>query len=704
MVQTETRDEAGTAPRGPNPGRLARFPGGRRTKWLVLGLWVVLLAVAGPVAGKLESIQNDDPISFLPANAESTQVHELENRFESDVTPAVIVYERDGGVTAADEAKAREDIGRLSALGNRAGDIVGPNRSEDGEALQVILPLHYTQEIDKEVNEVRDIVGGGESGLDVYVTGPAGALTDVVEAFGDIDTTLLLTALAVVVVLLLLIYRSPFLWFVPVACTLVALSMAQAGVYLLGKYFDVSVNGMSSGILLVLVFGVGTDYALLLIARYREELRSHQDKHEAMALAVKGAGPAILASAATVIIALLFLLLADLNSNSGLGPVAAAGVACAFVVLMTLLPALMTVLPRGVFWPAVPRYDPTFDGSDATSGHRTWGRIASVVGARPRVVWVVTALVLGAMAFGLTSLKATGLADKDSFVTKPESVSGAEALGRHFAVGSADPTVVIGEAAAAGPLRSTLQATEGVAQVGEPLTADGLVRFDVSLADEPYSQAAFDTVERLRTAVDSVPDAAAKVGGYTAIRLDTVDAAERDRDLLIPIVLLVVLAVLIVLLRAFVAPLLLIATVVLSFAAALGISAFLFDTVFNFAGSDPNFPLLAFVFLVALGVDYNIFLVTRVREEAVHVGTRAGVIRGLVLTGGVITSAGLVLAATFAAATSLPLVSMIQLGFAVALGVLLDTFIVRSLLVPALSLDVGRRIWWPSRLAKQSRH
>jgi RND superfamily putative drug exporter len=466
-------------------------------------------------------------------------------------------------------------------------------------------------------------------------------------------------------------------------------------IYLLAKHAGLTVNAQSAGILTVLVFGAGTDYALLLVARYREELRRHSDRHEAMANALFRAGPAILASAATVVAGMLCLLVAQLNSTKGLGPVSALGIAVGLLAMLTLLPALLVICGRWVFWPVRPRF-----GSPEPTERGVWARVGKRVARRPRAVWIVTVLILGAMAAGIADLHAGPLSNKDSMLGHPDSIAGQDVLAAHFQAGTGEPVTVIGTASAGIAIEAAIAGTPGIASASDPVTAGGYSMMSVTLDDPPDSPAAQATVERVRDAVHAVPGADAKVGGYTAIVLDTKNAAAHDRDLIIPLVLLVVLVILGLLLRAIVAPLLLVATVVLSFAAALGASALIFDHWLGFAGVDTSFPLFVFVFLVALGIDYNIFVMTRVREEAQRHGTRRGALIGLAATGGVITSAGLVLAGTFSVLATLPLVAFAEIGFAVAFGVLLDTLIVRSILVTALNLDVGRRVWWPSRLSR----
>jgi RND superfamily putative drug exporter len=683
----------------PGTGSLAAIPAGRRTKWLMLVVWLILIVVLGSFAGKLQGVEKNDAAAWLPAAAESTQVVKLEEQFrKSDTSLAVVVYERSTGVTAADTAQAQADAARFAQLPGAAGPAQGPFPSRDGKALETLVPVTGKKVIDF-TDPARDVVKRGPPGLTSHVTGPVGGAADSIKVFQSLDGFLLMAAGIVVIVLLLLIYRSPVLWVVPVVTVVGSLSIAMGLVYLLAAHAGLTVNGQSAGILPVLVFGVGTDYALLLIARYREELHRHQDKHEAMAFALHRAGPAILASAATVAIGLLCLMAADLNSTAGLGPVSAVGVVCALAAMTTLMPALLVTLPRGVFWPEVPRFDTAYANPDAyDKEHGVWARVATLVSARPRLIWTVTAAALIAMTFGLTSLHADGLSSAGQFVSKPDSVAGETVVARHFPAGSGAPAVIIGAASSAGPLHDAITGTPGVAEVSAPVTAAGNVQYEAVLKVPADSKAAQNTIDRLRTAVHPLH---AKVGGQTASTLDIERAASHDNKLIIPIVLAVVFLILVLLLRSIVAPLLMMATVVLSFAASLGVSGLVFDKVLGFEGTDAGFPLLAFIFLVALGVDYNIFLMTRVREESHALGTRRGVLRGLTVTGGVITSAGLVLAATFAALTTLPLVGMVEMGFVVAFGVLLDTVVVRSLLLPALAFDLGRRIWAPGRLSRE---
>ncbi|KHL15711.1 RND superfamily putative drug exporter [Mumia flava] len=672
----------------------------RWTKYAVIAFWLVLVALLGPLAGQLTDVQENEAENWLPSSAESTKVLDAASAFSSpNVIPAVVVYERDGGLAPGDMEKAAADAEEFGAL-EGAGEVVGPIPSEDGEAIETIVPLDLGPDGWNEAPDaVDDMTATADStdGLDAYVTGPLGQAADSAAAFEGIDSTLLLAAAGVVTVLLLLTYRSPFLWLLPVISAGVALTGAQAVIVLLAKHANLTVDGQSAGILTVLVFGAGTDYALLLVARYREELRRHEDRHDAMALALHRAGPAIIASGATVAIGMLCLLLAQMTSTRGLGPVAAIGIVVGLMVMLTLLPALLVVLGRWVFWPRIPHF-----GDEDPAVHGFWSRIGTRISHRPRRVWVVTSLILLALTAGITQLNANGLTVEESFRGTPASVEGEQVLSDHFPGGAGNPVVVVTPDGTQDDVAAAVAQADGIdpASVTDPQVADGWAYFEATLDVEPDSDAAYDVVDDLRADLDDVGDGEALVGGGTAINLDIQRASAADNRVIIPAVLLVVLLILMVLLRAVTAPLILLGTVVLSFAAALGVSALIFTYVFDFAGADSAFPLFVFVFLVALGIDYNIFLMTRVREESLRFGTRRGALIGLTATGGVITSAGLVLAGTFLALGTLPLVAFAEIGFAVALGVLLDTLVVRSVLVTALNLDVGRHMWWPSALGR----
>jgi RND superfamily putative drug exporter len=541
------------------------------------------------------------------------------------------------------------------------------------------------------VETLRDRAGSLErDGARAYVTGGAGFAADVSDVFGGINGTLLIGAATIVLILLVLIYRSPVFWLIPFFTVLLAEGASRGTQYLLGEA-GFSITGQAAGTASVLVFGAATDYALLLVARYREELRVHEDTHAAMRAALRGAAPAILASGLTVVLALLTLLLARVGSSQALGPLAAAGVFLAMAFSLTLLPATLLVAGRRAFWPRIPRAGA--EEADPLGGW--WGRLGARVRARPRPVWLSGTAVLVVLALGLTQLD-LGLAESEQFAGEVEAVEGAEVLARAgFAGGGGAPLQVVVPEGRADAVTAALEDVDGVAQVGEPERGEPGARLDVGLSVDPYGAEALALVPKVREAAPG-----ALVGGSLAEDYDTREAAERDNLVVMPAALAVVLLILLVLLRAVVLPLLLIATVVLSFAAAFGVAALASDLVFGFAAVETTLPLIAFVFLVALGVDYNIFLVARAREEAGHVGTAEGMHRALATTGSVITGAGIVLAGTFSILALIPFVALVQLGIVIAFGVLLDTLLVRSVIVPALVWDAGPRVWWPSALRR----
>ena len=810
---------------------------GPRTKWVVLAIWVVAIFIAaGPaqLPTKFADAENNESSSFLPGDAESTKALTATEELQGgELAPAVIVYERDGGLTADDRAKIREDVARMTekrfpgvvadgataAAGGKAGGasegpapeggqapaggsgvsvlpegcggptttipgqpsgyapFVGPICSEDGKAAIVTAYLEGNGEADAILDPVqfwRDTVSDPGGGLQVKITGGAGYAADAIEVFEGINGTLLLAALTLVIVLLILIYRSPIFLFIPLAAVMFAEILARSLGYGLSE-IGVTINGQSSSIMSILVLGAGTDYALLIVARYREELHHTQDRHLAMADAMRSAGPAVLASAATVIAALFCLTIAKVNGTSGMGPIAAMGVACAALSMLTLLPSLLTIFGRRAFWPFVPHSTEWLapegvqagsmrrrivDGPrwtalllvvgaglivlvllplvilnsvlhKATRGtipsfivapldryvfkpyelrrfrhehfadetHGFWKRVGDWVAKRPRQVAIASTALLLVLCAGL-GFFSTDLTTNDSYRTRVESVAGQEILGRSFPAGAGAPADIVvppdGDVAA---VRRAVTGVDGVEGVSGPVAqGDRGVLVQAVLEPQPYSTEAFDLIDPIRGAARRAAEGTL-VGGASAVEFDVREAAAWDSSVIPPIVLVVVFLILALLLRAVVAPLVLIGTVILSFLAALGVGYFAFDVLFDFPGSDPSLPLFAFVFLVALGVDYNIFLVARAREETIKHGTRDGILRALAVTGGVITSAGIVLAGTFSVLAVLPLVFLTEIGFIVAFGVLLDTFLVRSVLVPALVLLIGPRVWWPSSLA-----
>ena len=671
------------------------------SKWAVVALWLLVAGGALSFAFKLSEVQNNEMASRLPASAESTRVLEKLAPFQHpDALPTVVVHEATSGQLTTEQFEAIHAAATELAELDGVEDVMGPIASEDQEAAQTLVTFNFGPDgwkaMPDAADQVRDIAE--LDGTSVHITGAGGAAADSAEAFSGLNSTLLFATLGAVVLLLLFTYRSPVLWILPIFSAVVALFTSEAFVYLLAKYADLTVNGQSQGILTVLVIGAGTDYALLLVARYREELRRHEDRHEAMAFALNRATPAILASASTVAAGMLCLSLADLNSTAGLGPVNAIGVAVTFLVMVTLLPALLVIPGRWVFWPRSPGF-----GSREPTSSGLWATVGRWLVPRARKVWVATAVVLAVASLGMFELDATSQSSEELYTQKFGSIVGQEVLAEHGLDDNSNPIIVVTNVGQAYEVGAALERAKGLGEPSPPAVHEGTALVTAPITADVASQASFDRVREVRDAVHAIPGANAMVGGSSAIRLDIETASARDNVVIIPVVLLVVMLILMLLLRALVSPLLLIATVVLSFGAALGISALIFQHVFGFDHADPAFPLFAFVFLVALGIDYNIFLMTRVREETLKRGTRSASLVALSTTGGVITSAGLVLAATFVVLATLPLVFFVQIGTAVALGVVLDTMVVRPVLVTALNLDLGGRIWWPSRLDRSAR-
>ncbi|AMM07475.1 MMPL family transporter [Streptomyces albidoflavus] len=677
---------------------------------VLLIAWLGVGGTLGPYAGKLGEVATNDQAAFLPQSAESTRVSEEQKAFSADeALPALVVWTaKDGGRLPADAREAATRIlASLADAGFTAGRPSPALASEDGEALEGVVPLRTDlDELQPVLNEIKE-AAGKVPGTEAVIAGPAASQADLSDAFAGIDGLLLGVALIAVLLILLVVYRSVLLPLVIIFGAVLALGLACAVVYALAQRDVVRVDGQVQGILSILVIGAATDYALLLTARFREELSLHGDRFTAMRLAWRQSFGPITASAATVALGLLALLLSDLTNNRALGPVGAIGIVCSVFSALTFLPAALVLLGRAAYWPARPKVTGT-GGS-----HRLWQRVADRVDRTPRKVWAITLAALVACAAFAPTLTSRGVPLDEIFVNDAPSVSAQETLSRHFPGGAGNPAVVIADAGQVDEVVAAAKKTEGVASVapvtesgrpggGAPRVVDGRVRIDATLQDGADSDAAKETVARLRTAVHAVDGADAVVGGYTAQQYDTQRTAEADRNLIMPVVLAIILVILIALLRSLVTPLLLVLTVALNFAATLGIASLVFTHVFGFTGTDASVPLYGFVFLVALGVDYNIFLMSRVREETALHGTREGVRRGLTTTGGVITSAGVVLAATFAALGVIPLAFLAQIAFIVAFGVLLDTLVVRSLLVPALVRDIGPASWWPGALSRRA--
>ncbi len=693
------------------------------TKWFVFAAVLGITVLMAGLNSKLIDVQNNEASSWLPGSAESTKVvEELSGTIDPNDIPTLVVYHSSSGLTDDDFAAMDEQAQEIAAIDGVTDEgVISPNAaaeleaqgqpvpplvSEDGEVAYLALTFNFGEngwnDIPAAADQIREIAQ--IDGVTVHLAGFGGQAADAAEAFEGIDTNLIMITLLVVIVILLFTYRSPILWLLPIISAVVAYTISGGVVYLLARYADLTVNGQSQAILGILVIGAGTDYALLLVARYREELRRHEDRHEAMAFALHRAAPAIMASAATVVVGMLCLSFAELNSTAGLGPVLAVGVSVTFLVMVTLLPAMLVICGRWIFWPKRPAF-----GSPEPTSSGFWSRVGGRIAPRPRFVWSVTAGLLLVACLGLFKLDPSGLATEESYTKEFDSIQGQALLADH---GLDDTSNTVQVVANSDQVTAVQEAMTGIEGLGEARPVqeigDGRSFFEATIRADISSTAAFEIVESTRDAVHDVDGADALVGGGSAFYLDTKIASERDNRVIMPIVLVVVFLILILLLRALAAPLILMGTVVLSFGAALGIATLLFTEVFTrapffevnegFAHTDPGFPLFTFVFLVALGIDYNIFLMTRVREETATRGTREGSLVALSSTGGVITSAGLVLAATFLVLGSLPLVFLAQLGVAVALGVLLDTMIVRSVLVTAINLDLGGKIWWPSKL------
>ncbi|MGW7353784.1 MMPL family transporter [Streptomyces sp. NPDC054784] len=693
-------ERGGPPPDGAGDGRA----GGRRLPWAVVALWVLVVALALPFAGKLGGETRDEAVDYLPGSADSTRVQQLVEKLPGgDTVDAVLVHHRDGGLTAADRAAAAGQVRRIAAAYDLTGGDAVPRTVPSKDGTTLMTPFSLTGIADEEaqiqaVTDIRDDLGATPDGLTVEVGGPGALQTDMEAVFGSIEGTLMLGTALVVALLLILTYRSPVLWLVPLVVVGAAAVLSMAVVYGLARGADLTVTSMSSSVMTVLIFGAGTDYALLLVARHREELRRHRRPYDAMRAALRGCGPAILASSGTVALGLLCLLAADLNSSSGLGPVGAIGVVCALAAMTTLLPAVLVLLGRRVFWPLVPEY-----GVEPRPRRSLFTAMGTSAGRRPVTVLAAGTLLLGTLALGATNLPGP-LKQEDTFTDRPESVTALETLTAAYPGASSQPITVFTHDAQADEVARLARTTEGVASVREGRSGGGWTAFDVFAADPPESAGEKDTLRALRDRLHAVDGADALVGGPSAQQLDLETTNGADREVVIPLVLVAVLLVLVALLRSVTAPLMLVVAVIASWGAAMGLGGLVFGPVLGFDGLDPGLPLLTFVFLVALGVDYGIFLMHRMREESLRgAPVSEAALTALRTTGGVIASAGIVLAATFCVLATMPMVMMAEMGFVIAVGVLLDTFLVRTYLVTSASLLMGRWVWWPGRLSRAER-
>jgi len=711
---------------------------------IVAILWLFISSATGPLFGNLSSVQKNDNSKFLPANSESSRATNAIAKFSQTTTnsqfPTLILFE--GAVDSAKLISANafvKDLINKNLVDSKGQLIKGadgksisipiskylspgaqigafPSAKNDAILANVPLSANLSQGNlpDKKpallaiVTTIRYYATqyAAANGFVTHTTGLGGLFADLFDSFSGLDTSLLLVTGIVIALILIVVYRSPFLWILPLMSAGIALTLAGGVIYVLAKHNVITLDGQSQGILSVLVLGAATDYALLLIARYREELHIYEHRVDAMKVAWRGVVEPIVASGSTVALGLLMLLLSQLTNNRGLGPVGAIGIVCAMVTILTLLPALLLLFGRWIFWPKRPKFN-TED--EKLTG--IWSKVARSTERNPRKYWAIATLVLVVLAFFATSLHSNGLSTAQSFTKRTDSVIGQEQLTTYFPGGQGQPTQVVVRADKAQAVTAKLQTMTGISRVDpQPVTptqpgqpagpakiVNGSELLNVTLAYGPDTSAAVKLIPPLRSMVRLI-DPTALVGGTSAVFFDINAATRHDQKVIIPVILLLIAIILAFLLRSIAASLLLLVTVVLSYLATLGACALVFHHLFHFAGEDSSFPLFAFVFLVALGIDYNIFLMTRVREESIKSGTRAGMTKGVTVTGGVITSAGIVLAATFSVLGILPLVFLAELGFAVAFGVLLDTLLVRSILVPALVHSIGPKIWWPSKL------
>ena len=674
---------------------------GRRTSWVMILLGIIAAALTfGPLAvAKSET----SPTSGVPAWAQSSQVTELQKDLPgADSTSAIVLYQSETKLTDAQKSFIADAQTRLMKFSNASGQFTPPpSFSKDGTTALIVVPLEKTDNSEKVSTRVADMREAAKtdlpSGIQSYVTGPEGFQADIAGVFAGADITLLATTGMVVIVLLLITYRSPILWIFPLAVVGTADGMSSILATRIASSAGIQLDQSVTGILSILVFGAGTDYALLLISRYREELLATKSRFDAMATAVKAAGPAILASGVTVILALLTLLLADIEGTRALGIACATGVFVAMVGALTVLPAVLLIGGRWMFWPVVPK-----EGKVNKSDNGLWAKLGRGVSKRPVRVAVAGGLILVALASGSLGLK-TGLSSTEQFLKTPEAVAGQNVLADKFGAGIGNTTAVITNSDKVDAVVTAAKSVSGVTDVVAGQSNDAITQVDVTIDAEPQSDKEYAVIQGLRDKLATVDGADALVGGLSATTYDAQLSYDRDQALIIPLILALVFIVLLVLLRSIVAPVLLLLTVVASYFASLGAGWLLFENVFHFPALAQSTFLFSFLFLVALGVDYNIFLVTRAQEESASLGLKEGMIKALSSTGGVITSAGILLAAVFAVLGVLPLIALTQIGIIVCIGVLLDTLLVRTVIVPALAFIAGEKFWWPRKSLTQSK-
>ncbi|MET9290369.1 MMPL family transporter [Streptomyces sp. NPDC003077] len=657
----------------------------------------------GSQGSKMFTLQKNSSISTLPDSAESVAADQKYQNFpQSRKMAALIVYQRAASLTDADRARIDRDRQAVDRRITAGAEVHEADFARDDRTavVRVDLPVPGTElsfeetaDVGDSVRAIQRVVGQGGGGLDVAVTGQAGYTTANADIMRDVNMTLFLGTLLVLLLVLVVAHRSPLLWAVTLAVAAFGLAVAEGTVYLLGKATGLTYTTLSQGLLTVLALCGSTLYGLLLIARYREELRTHTDRHEAMRAALPRAGAAVLPGVVAVVAGLLCLVAADLETTRGLGPVSAVAVVCALAVSVTLLPAALLVFGRWIFWPRIAR-----PGATAEPEPGFWGRLSQRIGQRPRVVWATTTAVFGALSLGLLASH-TGLGVNDSFAHEPQAVTGQRMLAKGFPAGTTSPVIVVARSGAAERTLAAVRGTKGVAEPRRVAQAGDLTLITAVPTSPPAGRAALDTVQRLRDTVRAVPGADALVGGQDAIALDRENAESRDRTVVIPLLLLVLALTLGLLFRSVVAPLVLVGSVVLAYAAALGLSVAAHRPVFGFAGQDGTLALHSLAYLMTFCVGHGVFLLARVKEERARLDTEAGVHRAVAVTAPALTGAALVVAATFAALALLPLVGVVEVAVVVALGVLLDAFVVRPVLMPALLVDLGDRMWWPRALS-----
>ena len=697
----------------PNKTNQNKFP-----KWLriclpaiLILIWLTIGSLGGIAFGKINNVVNNQESAFLPKTSQSTKVINDQANFQNtNNLPAILLTTYKHKINFNDLRNENNLLAEIKTIkgviNTKDNAIVGPIIAKNKQAFEIIVPTNTQFDKSSVINQIKNVTKNvNNSNLKLYVTGPAAIVQAFSNAFSGVNGILTYVAVAAVLIILLIVYRSILLPFIVLLTALFSLTLAILVVYNLALHNVVKLNGESQGILSILVIGAATDYSIFIISRFKEGLHKIESTSDSLLYGLTKAWEPILAAASTVIIALLMLLFSQLNSNRSLGPIAAIGIVSAFLGAMTLLPALLATLGRKSFWPYKITIDSSLKSSKPVSMSKFWSHITSLIQARSRMLWLVLSLILIALTvIGLPTLKANGVSQSASILSNSAAVKGQNILGDYFPAGTGSPINIIANSNKSLQIVSYLTKQSQISSVkifknstnDSPKIVNGLELISATTNDNPQSNRAFNLVTNLRNNLVKI-DPSVLVGGRTATQLDTNNAAKHDLKLIIPLVLIVIFIILILLLRSIVAPILLILSVIISYTATLGVSALVFNHLFHFPGADPSVPLFGFIFLVALGVDYNIFLMTRIKEEAKKNSTKKAVLNGVGITGNVITAAGLVLAATFGALGVIPILFLAQIAFIVSFGVLLDTLIVRTIIVPSICYDLGHLIWWPSK-------